>query len=109
MFHQVPSNIKANTSKLQFHEEFIALLALITTMSSILNKSNNVFLFLNKKKNKPTYCGMSPELDNIMHTVAAGIQQMILSPLFPVYFKGFILVHAEFCDKQCYVYSEISS
>lgn len=38
---------------------------------------------------------MSPELNDVMHTVTTGIQQVVFSPFFPVNFKGFVLVHAK--------------
>ena len=47
------------------------------------------------EKVKVTYIRMSPELNDVMHTMAAGIQQVIFSPFFPVNFKGFVLVHAD--------------
>lgn len=45
-----------------------------------------------------THRMMSPELDDIMHTVTTRIQEVILPPLIPVYFKGFVLIHTEMCD-----------
>lgn len=38
---------------------------------------------------------MSPKLDDVMNTVATGIQQVIFSPFIPVHFQGFIFIHAE--------------